>query len=156
MKFTGHERDLASPTGAGDDLDYMHAQHESPVTGRFLSVDVRRGKARSPQSWNRYAYTYDNPLKLIDPNGQEPLPANLQGILAKNPDIASSLASGQELTEEQGQRMADAFDAASAEGVFKTGYRFVQGFLGHGSAKLLSPNQKKPQRILAIGGHAVQ
>ena len=27
MKFTGHERDLASLGGAGDDLDYMHARH---------------------------------------------------------------------------------------------------------------------------------
>jgi hypothetical protein len=26
MKFTGHERDLANPGGAGDDLDYMHAR----------------------------------------------------------------------------------------------------------------------------------
>jgi RHS repeat-associated protein len=247
MKFTGHERDLASTSGAGDDLDYMHARHESPMTGRFLSVDAHRGNARSPQSWNRYAYTYGNPLKLVDPNGQEPLPANLlhffnvlfdsdfsmvdiqsgivghvvaaeahadavtvgatvflaksedagyeagapgslaliahelthvlqynvlgvarflqiyvhdydqnkvngmsdydaykhlvveeiadrvqgiaQGILDKNPDIASTLASGQELTEEQAQGVADAFDAASAAGVFKTGYQFVQGFL---------------------------
>jgi hypothetical protein len=29
MKFTGHERDLGSAGGPGDDLDYMHARHES-------------------------------------------------------------------------------------------------------------------------------
>ena len=28
-KFTGHERDLGNPSGSGDDLDYMHARHES-------------------------------------------------------------------------------------------------------------------------------
>ena len=56
MKFTGHERDLASPAGAEDDLDYMHARHCSPVTGRFLSVDAVDGDPGFPQSWNRYAY----------------------------------------------------------------------------------------------------
>ena len=74
MKFTGHERDLASPTGAGDDLDYMHARHESPVMGRFLSVDSGNGTdgdLKFPQSWNRYTYARDNPLTAIDPDGQE-------------------------------------------------------------------------------------
>ncbi len=66
MKFTGHERDLASLAGTGDDLDYMHARHESPVTGRFLSVDSHQGESTSPQSWNRYAYVRDSPLKLVD------------------------------------------------------------------------------------------
>jgi RHS repeat-associated protein len=72
MKFTGHERDLASPGGAGDDLDYMHARHESPVTGRFLSTDGHLGDPRSPQSWNRYTYAFNNPLRLIDHNGKWP------------------------------------------------------------------------------------
>jgi RHS repeat-associated protein len=71
MKFTGHERDLASPAGTGDDLDYMHARHESPLTGRFLGTDVVEGKAGQPQSWNRYAYVRNNPLKFLDPDGQE-------------------------------------------------------------------------------------
>jgi RHS repeat-associated protein len=70
MKFTGHERDLASPGGAADDLDYMHARHESPVTGRFLSVDPVLGIARSPQSWNRYAYTSGRPLNFVDSYGR--------------------------------------------------------------------------------------
>jgi RHS repeat-associated protein len=73
MKFTGHERDLASAGGAGDDLDYMHARHCSPVTGRFLSVDPKnRYKAiRSPRLWNRYAYSIGNPLKYVDPDGED-------------------------------------------------------------------------------------
>jgi RHS repeat-associated protein len=75
MKFTGHERDLASPAAAGDDLDYMHARHESPVTGRFLSPDPLIGSVRlkSPQSWNRYSYVAGNPLDLVDPNGERPI-----------------------------------------------------------------------------------
>jgi len=70
MKFTGHERDFASPAGPGDDLDYMHARFFSPVTGRFLSVDPERGHPQDPKSWNRYAYTLGNPIRFVDPDGQ--------------------------------------------------------------------------------------
>ncbi|MEO7418867.1 MAG: RHS repeat-associated core domain-containing protein, partial [Thermoanaerobaculia bacterium] len=72
MKFTGHERDLASPAGAGDDLDYMHARFCSPLTGRFLSVDpLNSAKAKFPQGWNKYVYVEDNPIKYLDTNGRE-------------------------------------------------------------------------------------
>ena len=69
MKFTGHERDLASPNGPGDDLDYMHARHESPVTGRFLSNDSAAAKPSNAQTWNRYGYALNNPLKHVDKDG---------------------------------------------------------------------------------------
>lgn len=70
MKFTGHERDLASPDGTGDDLDYMHARHCSPVTGRFLSIDPGRDSAPAvPQSWNLYSYVRNRPLRFSDPTG---------------------------------------------------------------------------------------
>jgi RHS repeat-associated protein len=71
LKFTGHERDLASPAGAGDDLDYMHARHYSPTAGRFLVVDALDGAPGNPQTWNRYAYVRDNPLMHNDPDGHE-------------------------------------------------------------------------------------
>ena len=79
MKFTGHERDLASPNGPGDDLDYMHARHESPIAGRFLSVDRHAGRPSAPQSWNRYSYVLSNPLKLVDPDGEDAIAAFLLG-----------------------------------------------------------------------------
>ena len=73
LRFTGHERDLVHPGGQGDDLDYMHARHYSPVVGRFLSVDRAKGSAERPQSWNRYGYAFGNPSRYVDPNGLEPL-----------------------------------------------------------------------------------
>jgi RHS repeat-associated protein len=52
------------------DLDYMHARHNSPLTGRFLAVDPAGARPRAPQTWNRYLYAAGNPLLFIDPNGE--------------------------------------------------------------------------------------
>ena len=69
MKSAGHERDLANTTSAADDLDYMHARFYNPQVGRFLRPDPVLGNARQPQSWNRYKYAMDSPLKYRDPTG---------------------------------------------------------------------------------------
>ena len=73
LKFTGHERDLGSAAGAGDDVDYMHARFCSPILGRFWSVDPSGASAKptKPQSWNRYAYGLNNPYLYADRNGRE-------------------------------------------------------------------------------------
>jgi YD repeat-containing protein len=41
--------------------------------GRFLSVDPqeRRTATANPQEWNRYAYALNNPIKFVDPDGEE-------------------------------------------------------------------------------------
>jgi RHS repeat-associated protein len=77
-KFTGHERDLGNPGGAGDDLDYMHARHESGWTGRFLGIDRISGNPARPQSWNKYDYAKNSPLNYIDPDGRCAVPSGLQ------------------------------------------------------------------------------
>jgi RHS repeat-associated protein len=71
LKFPGHERDLRDPTKTTDDLDYMHARFYNPWLGRFLSTDPMGGTPGAPQSWNRYSYVMNNPMKFIDPNGAE-------------------------------------------------------------------------------------
>ncbi len=53
------------------DLDYMHARYCSPYLGRFLGVDPVDGTPDSPQSWNRYVYSVNNPVIYLDPNGQD-------------------------------------------------------------------------------------
>ena len=70
FKFTGHERDDNGSDGPGM-LDYMLARYHSPELGRFLSVDPVLGTAEAPQSWNRYTYTRNNPVRFIDPTGKE-------------------------------------------------------------------------------------
>lgn len=75
LKFTGHERDFLA-SGTTDDLDYQHARYFSPHLGRFMSVDPGdRSKPNWPQSWNRYSYTFGNPLRYVDPDGEWPSPA---------------------------------------------------------------------------------
>jgi RHS repeat-associated protein len=61
-RFTGKERDTESGN------DYFGVRYYSSM-GRFLSPDPKAasGHAADPQTWNRYAYTDNNPLKFIDP-----------------------------------------------------------------------------------------
>jgi RHS repeat-associated protein len=65
QKFTGYEKD--AETG----LDYAQARMFSGAQGRFTSIDplMASGRAWNPQSWNRYTYTLNRPLSLIDPTG---------------------------------------------------------------------------------------
>jgi len=70
LQYTGHERDKWGGAEGLDTLDYMHARYYSPVMGRFLSVDPVLGDPGEPQSWNRYTYVANNPLRYIDPDGR--------------------------------------------------------------------------------------
>jgi len=65
-KFTGHERD--KETG----LDYMLARYYSSSLGRFMAVDPSGESVElgNPQSWNRYVYASNNPLRFVDPDGE--------------------------------------------------------------------------------------
>jgi len=66
QKFTLKERD--NETG----LDYFLARYYSLTQGRFTSIDPALDSAKppTPQSWNRYAYCLNNPLRFIDPTGK--------------------------------------------------------------------------------------
>ncbi len=67
-EFTGKERDSA--TG----LDYFGARYMSSAQGRFTSFDpaFESELLEYPQTWNRYSYVYNNPLRLTDPDGRCP------------------------------------------------------------------------------------
>jgi RHS repeat-associated protein len=66
QQFTSKERDFE--TG----LDYSLARYYSLTQGRFTSLDPLNASGHSivPQSWNRYSYVLNNPLKLTDPDGE--------------------------------------------------------------------------------------
>ena len=73
MKFTGHERDYTGTIDGADleYIDYMHARYYDSRVGRFLSVDPHLGRPEVPQSWNRYTYTLNNPVRFVDPTGRD-------------------------------------------------------------------------------------
>lgn len=80
-------------------LDYMHARYYSAHLGRFVSVDPSGAAARTlPQSWNRYAFNLNNPLRLVDPDGESPIliiaAAGIAGGLLLGAEPANAPAPG--------------------------------------------------------------
>jgi RHS repeat-associated protein len=65
QKFTQKARDVE--TG----LDHFGARYYGSLLARFTSADplLASGRTSMPQTWNRYAYALNNPLRLIDPDG---------------------------------------------------------------------------------------
>lgn len=70
-RFTGHERDFAADGCDLTALDYIHARQYNGVTARFLSVDRLDGAAGAPQTWNRYAYALNSPIRKLDVDGRD-------------------------------------------------------------------------------------
>jgi RHS repeat-associated protein len=62
QQFTGQRLDS---TG----LYYYGARYYDPNIGRFISPDTIISQPFNPQSFNRYSYCLNNPLKYIDPTG---------------------------------------------------------------------------------------
>ena len=78
QKFTQKQRDSESG------LDYFGARYYSGAQGRFTSVDpadILKRNLLNPQDFNRYAYVANNPLKFIDPNGQEKIQVEVQTFI---------------------------------------------------------------------------
>jgi RHS repeat-associated protein len=68
LAFTGQNQDTVSGT-----YDFLYREY-NPTQGRWISPDPVGSSAvdpSSPQSWNRYTYVVNNPLRGIDPLGQE-------------------------------------------------------------------------------------
>jgi len=90
-EFTGQRLDS---TG----LYYYNARYYDPAIGRFISADTVIQNLADPQSFNRYSYCTNNPLKYTDPSGHivefenETTCMNL---------INSSLDNGTELSSDQ-------------------------------------------------------
>ncbi len=56
----------------------------NPVVGRFLSADNYVQAPGFTQSFNRYSYVLNNPLKYTDPSGELPFLATLAIVVAGN------------------------------------------------------------------------
>ncbi len=64
-KFTGYEKDIESS------LEFAQNRYYSNKHGRFTTPDplMASGNVQDAQSWNRYAYTRNNPTNLTDSLG---------------------------------------------------------------------------------------
>jgi RHS repeat-associated protein len=67
--FHGKEQDTA--TG----LQYFGARYYDPVIGRFLGIDPLDFQEENLHSFNRYAYGNNNPVKYLDPDGNNAVTA---------------------------------------------------------------------------------
>jgi RHS repeat-associated protein len=86
MHFTGQERDTES------NLDNFHARYDSSSMGRFISPDPANASVDFwlPQTWNRYSYVLNNPLVVVDRNGQWPWPIHNEIINQAFPGMSAS------------------------------------------------------------------
>ena len=62
-RYTGQIEDAAIG------LYFYNARYYDPALGRFLQADTIVPSPQNPQSFNRYAYTLNNPIKYTDPSG---------------------------------------------------------------------------------------
>jgi RHS repeat-associated protein len=78
QKFTLKERD--NETG----LDYFGARYFASTQGRFTSVDPAGGDQVKPQTFNKYQYAQNNPLRYVDQTGayEEDVHRDLTTMLA--------------------------------------------------------------------------
>ena len=82
--FTGHEH----MTTFG--LINMNGRCYDPLTSSFLSVDAYVQSPEDAQSFNRYAYCHNNPLRYVDPSGWYMLGAGYGTSFNNNPGWGES------------------------------------------------------------------
>jgi len=99
-RCTGKKRD--NETG----LDYFGARYMSAPMGWFMSPDplLNSGRPDNPQSWNRYAYVGNNPLRFTDPTGLYEWDASLGGDCTDK-DLKNGKCDG--FTKKQGKEIID-------------------------------------------------
>jgi len=90
LKFTGKERDAESG------LDYFGARYFSGAQGRFTSPDepFNDQYPSDPQSWNLYSYVRNNPLRNVDPSGEDCITATNQTQNSVTATVTSGNCSG--------------------------------------------------------------
>ena len=93
----------------------MQARYYDPVIGRFLSIDpVTFLDTGEPAMFNRFAYTFNDPINLTDPDGRLPIICALCGIVNSGIQNGRTIAVGVEVDIVLGETDA----SGGAKGVF--------------------------------------
>ena len=119
-RFAGKERD--GETG----WDYFGARYYGSKVGRFTTVDpvyTWNENLVDPQRWNRYAYSGNNPLRYVDPDGKLHIPASAAMLTTANNPLVP------------GKKKID-FTIGELEGVLMG---LIPGFEAHAN----SPNKRR-------------
>jgi len=53
-------------------LLWYGSRHYDPELGRFIQPDTIVPDPNNPQAWDRYSYTFNNPVRYTDPSGHDP------------------------------------------------------------------------------------
>jgi RHS repeat-associated protein len=93
-------------------LDYFGARYFSGAQGRFTGADpaLFPHDITDPQSWNKYVYTRNNPLRYVDPDGadwQDVLKGVVNAFTSNNAVGAGRISSGND-DFKTGQAIGDA------------------------------------------------
>jgi len=74
--YTGHEMILPNTGQLGFGLVNMNGRLYDPKLHRFLMPDQHIQNPYNTQNYNRYTYVLNNPLRYIDPSGEEGVDGN--------------------------------------------------------------------------------
>jgi RHS repeat-associated protein len=86
LNFTGQSQDTLLGL-----YDFLYREY-NPVQGRWIRPDpsgLAAVDTTNPQSWNRYAYVLNNPLRLVDPMGLVCIYLNFGGDALESQDVQS-------------------------------------------------------------------
>jgi RHS repeat-associated protein len=86
--YTGHRHNNLGSAPDDIGLIYMNARWYLPGLGRFISADTIVPNPTNPQSWNRYTYTLNNPLRFSDPTGHCVVEDDLGGQCTPMPPLS--------------------------------------------------------------------
>jgi RHS repeat-associated protein len=88
--FATYERDAESG------IDYALSRFYYSSEGRFMSPDPLAGNPANPQSWNRYAYSLNDPINGSDPVGRDS--CDSEDICSDDPPTGGATWDGNQLT----------------------------------------------------------
>lgn len=94
---TGDEQTQFGFTGEwtdDNDLLYLRARYLDPAMGRFFQMDPLEGDNQQSQSINAYAYALGNPIRYVDPTGEQGGEGILELVNSLGPLLTALLALG--------------------------------------------------------------